>query len=332
MKRLFLVILLVMFVAWFTSVRHARVRDRGERARFDDRGRAAAQAHREALQASAKARREASQAVAEARRETHRVVAEAKVEVRQALDEAAHEVRVALEEAAQEIRQAVDGIPVPIVPGTRTTEAVAQPPARPEAPELPEAPPQPAALTSIEHPGFPGLVTHPAGISTAVAGHNHAVAHKEPETRLVKGLPSADEERAKADARKQLDQVIAEWLEAQGLPRSWKPYPRQIEAMILETKVKPIVKPYGTVYEAELLVDVSPEVKAGITETYQRQLVHYRMTFLGGALVFILTCLGAISGYIRADEATKGYYTNRLRMLAAAGVGAAGVVIYQMVA
>ena len=45
---------------------------------------------------------------------------------------------------------------------------------------------------------------------------------------------------------------------------------------------------------------------------------------------FVLICLAAVSGYIRTDEATKGYYTNRLRMLAAAGVGAAGVVIYQM--
>ena len=53
---------------------------------------------------------------------------------------------------------------------------------------------------------------------------------------------------------------------------------------------------------------------------------------LGGALAFVLICLAAVSGYIRADEATKGYYTNRLRMLAAAGVGAAGVVIYRMVA
>ncbi len=52
----------------------------------------------------------------------------------------------------------------------------------------------------------------------------------------------------------------------------------------------------------------------------------------GGILAFVLVCLAALSGYIRADEATKGYYTNRLRMLAAAGVGAAGVIVYKMVA
>jgi hypothetical protein len=148
----------------------------------------------------------------------------------------------------------------------------------------------------------------------------------------VAGLISADEERAKAEARKELEKQVAEWLEPQGVPRSWKPSPRQIDAMILETKVRPVVKDYGTLYVAELRVDVSPERRASLVETYQHQVVNKRMVMLAGLLGFILTCLGAISGYIRADEATKGYYTNRLRMLAAAGVGAAGVVIYQMVA
>ena len=43
-----------------------------------------------------------------------------------------------------------------------------------------------------------------------------------------------------------------------------------------------------------------------------------------------MICLAAVSGYIRADEATKGYYTKRLRLLAAAAVGASGVLIYQI--
>ena len=101
--------------------------------------------------------------------------------------------------------------------------------------------------------------------------------------------------------------------------------------MILETKIKPIVKDYATIYEAELRVDVSPERRAHLIAAYHRQLVHGRLVFLGGTLAFFLTCLAALSGYIRADEATKGYYTNRLRLLAAAGVGASGVLIYQMV-
>ena len=69
-----------------------------------------------------------------------------------------------------------------------------------------------------------------------------------------------------------------------------------------------------------------------LVNAYYHELVQHRLVTLGGSLGFVLICLAAISGYIRADEATKGYYTNRLRMLAAAGVGAAGVIVYRMVA
>jgi hypothetical protein len=262
---------------------------------------------------------------------------EAKAEVREALDEAASEAREALEEAAQEIRQAVDGIPVPIVPGTRVTEAVAEPPApvAPAAPALPEAPalqrPAPPAA-----PGFPGLVQHRDGRSSASPTPKPLPPEQPGEIEVIPGQVSATEERALKDARMQLEQKVAEWLEPHGVPRSWKPALRQIDAMILETKIKPVIKDeapykeYGKLYKAELRVDVSPKRIAVLTESYQHQLVQKRMAFLAGALAFILTCLGAISGYIRADEATKGYYTNRLRMLAAAGVGAAGVAIYQI--
>ncbi len=67
-------------------------------------------------------------------------------------------------------------------------------------------------------------------------------------------------------------------------------------------------------------------------DAYNRDLVRHRLVTLGGSLGFVLICLAAVSGYIRADEATKGYYTNRLRLLAAAGVGAAGVIVFKMVA
>ena len=48
------------------------------------------------------------------------------------------------------------------------------------------------------------------------------------------------------------------------------------------------------------------------------------MQRLGGGLAVALAGLAVLTGYIRTDEATKGYYTNRLRLAAAAGLGAAG--------
>ena len=80
------------------------------------------------------------------------------------------------------------------------------------------------------------------------------------------------------------------------------------------------------------MVDTSPQRRTALIEVYNRQLVDQRLASLGATLAFILICLAAVSGYICADEATKGYYTNRLRMLTAAGVGASGVLLYHMVA
>jgi hypothetical protein len=204
---------------------------------------------------------------------------------------------------------------------------------------LANAPVQPALPpgSPAHPPGFPGLLEHPQAPPPPPLAPAPPQPRQQPpipvspkETRLLTGLISATEERAKEEARKQLEKEVTDWLELSGVPRSWKPSTRQIDAMIIETIVDPVVKDYGTLYVAKLRLDVSPEQRAVFTESYKRQLVHRRMVLLGGTLGFVLICLGAISGYIRADEVTKGYYTNRLRLLAAGSVGAAGVVIYQM--
>jgi hypothetical protein len=78
-----------------------------------------------------------------------------------------------------------------------------------------------------------------------------------------------------------------------------------------------------------MLVDLSPARRAEIVEAYNHEQTLKRLWVLGGGLAFVLACLATVSGYIRADEATKGYYTNRLRVASAAGLGAAGVLVYQ---
>jgi hypothetical protein len=153
----------------------------------------------------------------------------------------------------------------------------------------------------------------------------------EPE-RWVVGLLSVTEERARAEARTKLEQEVADWLEPHNVPRSWAPPARLIDGMIRESKVARVDKDYGTLYEVRLRPDFSPERLATLRKVYQDQVVRGRLVLLGSILAFVLTCLAALTGYIRTDEATKGYYTNRLRMLAAAGVGAAGVAIYHWIA
>ena len=100
--------------------------------------------------------------------------------------------------------------------------------------------------------------------------------------------------------------------------------------MVLDQFVAAHEEKYGTVYLCGLRADFSAERQRAFYGTYESQLVGRRLGLLGGALAFLLACLAGVAGYIRADEATRGYYTNRLRLLAAAGVGASGVAIYKM--
>ena len=63
--------------------------------------------------------------------------------------------------------------------------------------------------------------------------------------------------------------------------------------MVLETRIKPVVKDYGTLYEAELKFDDSPQRRARLVDVYNRELVERRLITLGGTLTFVLICLGA---------------------------------------
>jgi len=318
----------VMAVSWLiASHRSPFRRSAGPSGRWavERRGREGNPGHRHV---AAETRRKTQQhLLAEANDEVRQALDEAGHEVRQALDEVGHEVRQALDEVGGEVRQAFDehrvsvdsddrvrplppvppapaeateeaeGLPVPIVPGTRVTEARATPPtAR-----------KPVATATLR------------------------VSMQSPKSTFT-GRLSATRERAIADARRLMQDELANWLDPE-VPRSWTPPAAMLNAMVVgEPRVKSIEKPYGEVFEATLTVDTSPQRRAALIEVYTRELVERRLISLGATLVFILICLAALSGYIRADESTKGYYTNRLRMLAAAGVGASGVILYHMVA
>ena len=312
MRRFFLLIVLVMVVSWVVASHRSPFRRAAEAPRYwtaERRAHDGDASRRVAVEANQKTRRalaEARHALAEARDEVRHAFDEARDEVHQAFDEA----RVALvcddppsrtlppvPPLPPSANEEVEGLPVPIVPGTRVITAEAKPPA-----------PRDSAVA----------------VASAVSTQSLR--------RTVTGRLSATKERAVADARRQLRDEVASWLDPE-VPRSWIPPSRMLDAMIVdEPRMKSIQKDYGELFEATLGVDASPQRRAALIEVYNRQLVERRLATLGAMLAFILICLAAVSGYIRADEATKGYYTNRLRMLAAAGVGASGVIIYHMLA
>jgi hypothetical protein len=198
---------------------------------------------------------------------------------------------------------------VPIYPGTRVTVAEIEPPHASEHRQVDE--PRSRRLIARD----PDQVTPISMV----------------ESQTVTGRISATETRARDDARLQLQYQVTAWL-APDVPASWRPPAPLIDRLIVRTEIEPIEKDYGTVYEATLHVDSAPPRRAEILAAYHHELVMRRMVLMGGGLAAILTCLAAVAGYIRADEATKGYYTNWLRVAAAAGVGASGVLIYQLLA
>jgi hypothetical protein len=207
-----------------------------------------------------------------------------------------------------------EGLPVPIILGTRVTQAYANPP---------------LATAQLR---APNLVT--TNGSRAVRGSESASATPAgltAPTIMVTGLLCATEERAREEARRKLVSRVREWLEPE-VSGSWTPPSEMLDAMVVESRLRPVVKDTYTVYEAMLEFDASPQRRASLVAVFTRELVQHRLINLGGMLVFVLICLGVINIYIRLDEATKGYYTNRLRTLAIAGVSAAALIIYQMLA
>lgn len=176
----------------------------------------------------------------------------------------------------------------------------------PEAPR-PPAPPEPPRAEDVDAPW------------------------EELKVRTVVGRVSATEERARADARRQLEAEVAKWLEPY-VPASWRPNPRRLDSMIVGVNISPTEKPYGTVYTAELHVDFSDSRRAALLADYGRITARDRMLKLGGLFAFVLICLAAVSAYIHADEATKGYHTTRLRLVTTVAVVAAGYLIYLLLA
>ena len=159
--------------------------------------------------------------------------------------------------------------------------------------------------------------------------------------RVLVGPLSATEEKARKDLRLKVYAEVAKWL-AGDVPPTWDPPAEAVAAMTLAVYVQPVAESLGdlskdlddlyTLYRAGARLDFSTARRAQILGLYEHDLVRGRMVKGGALLAFVLFVLAVLAGYIRADESTKGYYTNRLRMLAAAGVGAAGVVAYRMLA
>lgn len=136
-------------------------------------------------------------------------------------------------------------------------------------------------------------------------------------------------ERAEVDAYAKLQQATMGWL-VPDVPANWRPPVELLRSLVVDSRSRQFEHEYAPVYQMALKVDLSPKNRQVFQNAYLKDEGLKRMGWLGAVVAFVLAILAILAGYIRTDEATKGYYTARLRMLAAAGVGAAGVVLYEV--
>jgi len=229
-----------------------------------------------------------------------------------------------------------------------TTDAPPEPPAPPKPPK----PPRGRRVRPIA-PAMAKSTAMPAWFPRTELEEEEKARPDSSGSRVLVGRLSASEDRAMLDLRKTLEREVADWIAAD-VPPSWKPSPAVLDRMILGTYIQPVtrsIKPTPvpteagaeaasvapddldtvyTLYRAGQKLDFSTGRRAQVVETYRREVASWRMKRLGGGIAAALACLVALTTYIRTDEATKGYYTNRLRLLAAAGLGAAGVGAYRL--
>lgn len=237
-----------------------------------------------------------------------------------------------------------DDLPEPPTPPPapkRTSARIRVARQAPPAPPRPPAPPSAPADPKRQPDWFPKDRD-----AVATLGKPAAIGETRPATDargrvVLVGAIKSSEPKARADLRRKVEQEVVGWLAGDVAP-GWNTPARAIDGLLAETYVQPVVENLGevskdldelvTLYRAGARVDFSRENRARLVGLHDREVVRGRMIRGGGLLAFALVALATLGGYIRADEATRGTRTNRLRMLAAAAVGAAGVVTYRMLA
>jgi hypothetical protein len=220
----------------------------------------------------------------------------------------------------------LDEPPAPPVPPAPARKKAAR---RPEPKQAPAPVPAPVAESKRQPDWFPRDASEEETLAKPDARG----------VRVLVGALSATEEKARQSLRRRINDEVEKWL-AGDVAAGWEPSADAISRLTMATYVQPVAQSLDdvskdlddiyTLYRAGARLDFSPARRAEQVSAYEHDLVRERMLKGGAILAFVLAVLAILSGYIRADESTKGYYTNRLRMLAAAGVGAAGVVVYRM--
>jgi hypothetical protein len=83
-------------------------------------------------------------------------------------------------------------------------------------------------------------------------------------------------------------------------------------------------------YQAHVLVELTPAKRDALLRMWREEVLGERIRWLAAGSAFVLVLLATLAGYLRLDEATRGYYSGRLKLVAVVVVGVAALVLLRL--
>jgi hypothetical protein len=165
------------------------------------------------------------------------------------------------------------------------------------------------------------------------AGRTTAAPEAVKRITVVKGW-GEDQERAKFHAATKVRAQVEQYLRSQAPGLEWIPPLAYIERHLL--KDPPERRPEKDTAEEdgrpvrcwEWTVAISQQDWNDILRHDNDRRVHHRLGLLGRILAAVVALLAVVTGYIRLDDWTKGYYTGWLLAGAAGGLALVGTALW----
>jgi hypothetical protein len=138
-------------------------------------------------------------------------------------------------------------------------------------------------------------------------------------------------EDANNDALRKAQAELLDYLAGQGLRLEYSPSLEFVGTALVkdwEEEVPKEIQDVGLVRQVRLRVELSQRDLGKILRQDRQVRAQNRMLFLGKVLAGLVAFFAAVGGYFRLEEATKGYYTAWLRLVAIGFVAAVGAGLW----
>lgn len=161
-------------------------------------------------------------------------------------------------------------------------------------------------------------------------GNDDSIAHRGNGSWEVEGSGSTVSD-AEQQALEKVYGSVATYLHSRFPSLQWTPSTDFIREKLVKNLAKDEtrdVPDLGRVERVHLTVQVTPDDQKLILEKDRAYRVEHRALWLGQMLAAALVVLATIAGYVRLDEASKGYYSGWLRLAGTAVVATAAVSLW----